>query len=423
VITKIEALNFRSLKYISCPLDRFHILIGPNASGKTTFLNVFTFIQDALRDGVDKAISKYDDFRNMLFQQSGRKFEIAIEARIPEHLQSRFSSIVYPYIRYQISIGYGDDVIISDTAPWEVIAENVFLISSKYKGKSPLEIDAFPFMAPVPETILYRKGQQTLNLVISRDREQSRYYSEVATEKGKGWFPVIHIHPQRLAISNIPLDDKNLPVTTWFREFITNGLQRLVLDSQMISRSSPPGSTSSYKPDGSNLPWVIRDFKEKSPDNFRMWIQHLQTALPDIDDIDVVLREDIRHAILYVKYSTGVTLPSWVISDGTLRFIALSLIAYLPNNEGVYLIEEPENGIHPTAVDAVCKSLSSVYNAQVLLATHSPVVLNEANLHQILCFRKNPDGSTCVISGEDRPDLGNWQENADIGTLFVGGVL
>jgi len=40
MITKIEAKNFRSLKYIEQPLDNFHVLIGANASGKTTFLDI-----------------------------------------------------------------------------------------------------------------------------------------------------------------------------------------------------------------------------------------------------------------------------------------------------------------------------------------------------------------------------------------------
>ena len=40
MITLIEALNFRCLCYISQPMGPFHVLVGPNASGKTTFLDV-----------------------------------------------------------------------------------------------------------------------------------------------------------------------------------------------------------------------------------------------------------------------------------------------------------------------------------------------------------------------------------------------
>jgi hypothetical protein len=62
-------------------------------------------------------------------------------------------------------------------------------------------------------------------------------------------------------------------------------------------------------------------------------------------------------------------------SDGALRLLALTLPAYLNDFQGVYLVEEPENGIHPRAVETLFQSLSSVYDAQMLLATHSPVIL------------------------------------------------
>lgn len=65
---------------------------------------------------------------------------------------------------------------------------------------------------------------------------------------------------------------------------------------------------------------------------------------------------------------------------------------FLP--EGIYLIEEPENGIHPGAISTIYDSLSSVYSAQVLLASHSPVVLNAAESASVLCFAKNAEGAT-----------------------------
>ncbi len=62
-------------------------------------------------------------------------------------------------------------------------------------------------------------------------------------------------------------------------------------------------------------------------------------------------------------------IPSWLVSDGTLRLLALTLLAYLPHHQEVYLIEEVENGVHPRAIEAVFQSLSSVYDGQVLLGS------------------------------------------------------
>jgi predicted ATPase len=82
-----------------------------------------------------------------------------------------------------------------------------------------------------------------------------------------------------------------------------------------------------------------------------MWIEQLQTALPDIEDVLTVELPDTRHRFLQVLYRGGLKVPSWMVSDGTLRMLALTLPAYLTNFEGIYLIEEPENGIHPMATE------------------------------------------------------------------------
>ena len=64
-------------------------------------------------------------------------------------------------------------------------------------------------------------------------------------------------------------------------------------------------------------------------------------------------------------------MPSWILSDGTLRLLAVTLLAYSRGAARSLLIEEPENGIHPRAIDTVLQSLRHVYDGQVFVATHS----------------------------------------------------
>jgi predicted ATPase len=52
-VTRIEALGYRSLRYVSQPLLPFRVLVGPNASGKSTSLDVIAFLGDLLRVGLD----------------------------------------------------------------------------------------------------------------------------------------------------------------------------------------------------------------------------------------------------------------------------------------------------------------------------------------------------------------------------------
>lgn len=103
--------------------------------------------------------------------------------------------------------------------------------------------------------------------------------------------------------------------------------------------------------------------------------------------------------------------------------LALTLPAFLPQFEGIYLIEEPENGIHPMAMETVYQALRSVYNAQILLATHSPVILSCAEAKEVLCFKKDDRGATDVVSGPDHPALRTWQDNLNMSDLYASGVL
>src|SRR5207247_8328885 len=109
-------------------------------------------------------------------------------------------------------------------------------------------------------------------------------------------------------------------------------------------------------------------------------------------------------------------------SDGTLRLLALTIPAYLLDFQGVYLIEEPENGIHPLAVETLFQSLSSVYDAQLLLATHSPVILSLAQADKVLCFKKTPPGATDIVLGSEHPSVREWRGETRLGGLFAGGV-
>jgi predicted ATPase len=149
----------------------------------------------------------------------------------------------------------------------------------------------------------------------------------------------------------------------------------------------------------------------------------VRIALPDLEAVRTVLREDDRHRYLKLAYEGGLEIPSWMASDGILRLLALTLPAYLSQLKNVYLIEEPENGIHPRAVDTMYQSLSSVYDAQILMATHSPVILSAAKLDDVLCFAKTDDGATDIVSGNEHPELADWRGEVNLGTLFASGVL
>lgn len=162
----------------------------------------------------------------------------------------------------------------------------------------------------------------------------------------------------------------------------------------------------------------------KEPNRFQRWLDHVRTALPDIRDVESVEREEDKHRYLVLVYANGARVPSWLASDGTLRLLTLTIPAYLSGLEGTFLIEEPENGIHPGALEPVLQSLCSIYQGQVLVATHSPVALNMIEPAEVLCFAKDDQGATDIVSGDRHPALREWRNgHPDLGVLFATGIL
>lgn len=421
MIRLIEARNFRSLKYISQPLENFHVLVGANASGKTTFLDVVSFIADLVANGVDYAITKRSqNYEDLTFAGKGGDIELAIEMEIPEEKQALLREDKFDRIRYEVRFG-----LTKDTLEHAIHEERTLLIQSRYAPQNVNGVvrSLFPEYNDRNQKILnqsYKPGNYKL-ILKKQENGNDNFYPE-SRESGGGWIPSFKLGIKKSVLGNLPADVTKFPVSSWLKDFLNEGVQLFILDSLNMRNPSPPGQGIHFKPDGSNLPWVIENLK-KDDKRFRQWIDHVQTALPDIVDIRTVERQEDKMRYLKVRYSNGIEVPSWLVSDGTLRLLALTIPAYLPDLQGVFLIEEPENGIHPKAIETAFLSLSSVYKAQILIASHSPVVLSMVEPRQLLCFAKTPDGVTDIVQGTNHPKLRDWKGNPNLNVLFASGVL
>jgi predicted ATPase len=422
MINSIEIKNYRSIKYIKQIINPFQVLIGANASGKTTFLDAINFLSDIVRNGLDESILKRtSNFQELTFLGQGGNIELAIEVTLPDDVRNRLPDKEFKFIRYEMEIGLtpetGEHAIIEESAL--LLKENADKMSSGNDQNA-----AFPFFRDMPEKILNKKYADKHSRRIFRKKPggNDNFYDETKERAGKGWMPSFKFGIKKSALGNLPADDTKFPSSSWLKSYLTEGVQLLVLDSLNIRKPSSPGQGKQFKSDGSNLPWVIEDLK-KNVSRFAQWQAHIKTALPDIADIEIVERPEDKHKYILVHYQNGGKIPSWLVSDGTLRLFALTILAYLPNLQGVFLIEEPENGIHPKAIETVYQSLSSVYSAQILLASHSPIILSMVQPRDVLCFAKTKEGITDIVNGLDHPKLKNWKGAINLSDLFAGGIL
>ena len=421
MIRSIEIKNLRALRYVDLELRPFQIVVGPNGSGKSTFLDAINMVRDILNVGVDRTLQgdrisgvpiRAIDPRDISWMRSGEDVEIALTSDVPEDVQKG-----YRFCRYEIAL--------STTGEPRLRTENFWLCRdlprpSKRYGK---QVELFPAAPSPPESVVRAAGRKSppgWRKVVSKIAESGNDYfkSEVSD-----WNNLFRLGPAKSTLANLPEDEEKFPTATWFKRFLMEGVQRLALNAEKIRLACPPGTPATLMTDGSNLPRIVHLLETRAPDVLREWTEHLRTALPGLASVRTVERPEDRFRYLVLRYDNGLEAPSWVVSDGTLRILALTLLAYAPVAPGLLLIEEPENGIHPQAVETVFQSLSDMRESQVFCATHSPVMLSLSTLDQLLCFGTTPDGAVDVVPGDKHPMLRDWQGAVVLGDLFATGVL
>jgi hypothetical protein len=384
LITRVEATNFRCLKSVSQALRPFQVLVGPNSSGKSAFLDVISFIGDLVSVGLKGALTeRTENFYDLVWGREGKAFSLAIEARMPPDNSGSGDGGDSSTIQYGVTVGI-------DTLANAARIEREFVIVRDGAGTT--------------RDILERTVQGTVTIT---HENQSMHILRALADVS--------------ALAHLPVAPE-FDGFAWFGELLREGIQLVDLEKGSLRAATPPGRGKPRIYDGRDLAQTVLRVSESSPDEFAAWIRHVETALPDVETIRTVLRPEDRHTYLMVRYKNGIEVPSWALSDGTLRLLALTLLAYVPDFHGVFLIEEPEIGVHPTAIETIMQSLSSVYYGQVLLTSHSPILLSLPEPRDLLCFQRTDEG-TEIIPGDQHPLLLDWRSGVSISDLFAAGVL
>ena len=109
MVRRIQALNYRCLRHVDVRLDgNFHILVGPNASGKSTLLDVIAFVADLKAGNVEKTVrQRVPDFRDLVWGRHGSplRFELAVELDAPPARDSEQGMR-----RYELAVRGDEDV-------------------------------------------------------------------------------------------------------------------------------------------------------------------------------------------------------------------------------------------------------------------------------------------------------------------------
>lgn len=147
-----------------------------------------------------------------------------------------------------------------------------------------------------------------------------------------------------------------------------------------MRRSGPPREVTDIGPLGEDFaPFLYRLRSSEHKRYFDAVVRTLRSIIPSVESLTVDLDEK-RGTLDIQIVQNGVTFSSRIISEGTLRVLALCAMAANPWPGALVAFEEPENGVHPRRLELVARLLGSLaidQGKQVIVTTHSPLFCQE----------------------------------------------
>lgn len=174
---------------------------------------------------------------------------------------------------------------------------------------------------------------------------------------------------------------------------------------------------------GSNIAAFLYHIKKKYPITYKKIVMTIRSVAPFFSDFYFNANEngDIRLQ-WRDKYSEIVYGPT-DLSDGTIRFIALTTLFLQPSPPKVIIIDEPELGLHPFAISKLAGLIRSVAQkgSQIVLATQSAELISNFEPEDIITV--NQDNGSSVMERLDSKHLASWLDDYTLGDLWKQNIL
>lgn len=201
---------------------------------------------------------------------------------------------------------------------------------------------------------------------------------------------------------SLPSQSKQVP------EKILQAIERVAIYQFSTALMSQEGRPTSLSPTGEGIGNALAAIQTEHPDRFTELEQRLAEMMPNVSRI--ILQEQTKfHRTYYElqlmdKYSNHL-IPASEISDGALRVLAFLTALYQVNTPTVFCFEELENGLHPWLLHKLIDILNEVSTtgiagqpAQILVTTHSPVLLDYFEPEQVRAVEMDSEGKTRIHS-------------------------
>lgn len=370
-----------------------NILVGVNGSGKTSFLNAITLLYEGITGGglsmLFRQWGTYNAVVNACGEQKPECFSITYvfdaEALHKIVSASPFKKDVY-YTITVFPIGDGTNYSLCET-----------LYSEDVKGKKKM----FTYLE-------FRNGIGQISVRTKDGIDVERY------EGGM-------LSAQELVLRQVTDPQRYLPSYV-VREAINAVAGYSKFNFDKVRQPAEANNSKRLMNSGENLSQLLSNLNN----NYTFQYERIRECLSDINPNFTGIGYNVFGSRLYLSLrerNLAHAIDALHISDGTLKYMLLLSIFHNPERGLLIDIDEPESCLHPDMIRSVAKMMkSAAKTSQIIVATHSALLLNAFELDDILVFEKNAQNET-VIKRYSEDDFADREEELLPGQLWLNGEI
>lgn len=369
-LERIQVSGFKSIRELDIKLHDLNVLIGANGSGKSNFISLFHLLNKVL----DRRLQVYTG-------RIGEESLLYYGSKVTNKIDMEF---IFEGEEPHLANGYKISLIPTNAGTLIFEDENYL-----FHDRSVYE---HPWVSPGlgaghKETQLYALSQQA-----------------------KNWIAVDYIIRALNSWKIYHFEDTS--------------------ENSLIKKTQNIHENERLKPDASNLAAYLYLLQEKYPQNYQRILRTIRRIAPFFDDFvlrpDPLNEENIRLQWRDVNSTDNIFSPH-ALSDGTLRFMALATLLLQPDDKlpSLILIDEPELGLHPFAINILVSLLQSASTkTQVIISTQSVPLINQFAPEDIIVVDRKDQQST--FDRLEIEDLQEWMTEYSgygIGDLWEKNVI
>jgi predicted ATPase len=360
-IDTITLKGFKSIQSLeNFELGPLNVLIGANGSGKSNFVSFFSLLREMVEGRLQKAVNK----------AGGADAHLFLGPKVTDKIVA------------QLKFGCnGYDFSLESTADNRLIFGDERI---EYEGTPGLTRD-------VNRSIGHGQSESKLKEQL-REGNANKPISEYIYAAVSSWI-VYHFHDTS--------------------------------ETAAMRRTGSVRDNERFRPDAANLAAFLFKLREEEKDTYSLIVDMVRLVAPFLQDFKLRPRKSNGDEIIELEWEqkdSDYPFHASQLSDGTLRFIALATALLQPNPPATILIDEPELGLHPQALDVLANLiLQAQSRTQLIVSTQSAPLLNAFEPEQIVVIDREEGASR--FRRLDADDLAAWlAEDYTLGELWQKNV-